>query len=112
MNIIFTNKSGNDLYKLIKRECGWELMRWDEGGDTITRGQYAGREKKAAWRKMGGGNGCYPNSMKHAVNIIADDQLYLQSGTVNIKEARSQVNGFLNDLEAHAERFSEGAVAS
>jgi hypothetical protein len=50
-------------YQLRKMdEHNWQLWRWQEGGETITRGRYAGQDKQAKWCPMDN----YYGKLEHA----------------------------------------------
>lgn len=107
MNLVITDKDGNNRYLLVKMDPGWELQKWDNGGDVIKTGKYKGQVKREGWRKMASGNGVYPHNIKHAILIISEDLMLDQKGTLSILDGMKQVVKMLSEMDMIAECMAE-----
>jgi hypothetical protein len=103
VSILFNDTDGSPAYKLVKLECGYELMRWSEGGEEITRGRYIGNTTKSGWKKMAAGNGLFPTDIRYAIQLIADDQLSAGTNSVDLKTELREVSKYMRELDAVAE---------
>lgn len=72
MQLTFT-VAGKPLYMLVKLDPGWELKKFDVGGRVIEKGIRTGEKTTSGWKKMAKGNGQYPHTIRHALDLIADD---------------------------------------
>lgn len=87
--------------RIIRHDAyNWAIQEWQEGGDIVERGRYAGQEKKATWKNP---SKFYP-SLEHAANamleeIVADNWNSTGSDVKTmIQDAKLEVTQHIYDL--------------
>jgi hypothetical protein len=60
-------------------ELNWQVWEWQDGGETVSRGRYAGQEKQAKWIPLESYHGSLRNAVKWLVNHAT--RANVESGT-------------------------------
>lgn len=106
-DLLFTI-DGKPAYRLKKLDPGWELIRYDHGGKVIERGSHKGELTKSGWKKMASGNGLYPHTIRHALDLIMDDIILSHPATKavpvvdGLRAIRTEIGKLEGALEAAA----------
>lgn len=65
-------------------DLNWQIVQWQEGGETITRGRYAGQEMQAKWCPM---DSYHPNVDSAAIALLKIATLENAEKGVNLDTA-------------------------
>jgi hypothetical protein len=90
-------------YRLIKVPLNWAIEPWQEGGEIVKRGRYAGKPMKSRWDQVN--RSYYPNLeaaaralLNKAIDDRLDGDLDMNKVLTAIAEAKKQVVEAVNNV--------------